>query len=114
MAIDVHSALVNKGSSSHIKVARVCHTEYDVCMTMLSFRAGSDDVENLERWVNALGLERSHILREALHKHLVRLASEDELESWNKMPLEDDELELQKISEWGVAPDWADWHDATR
>ena len=81
-------------------------------MTMLSFRVGDDDAASLERWADELGLDRSQILRDALHKHLVRLASEGEADTWAQMPLQDDELTLQKISAWGVAEDWADWQHA--
>ena len=56
-------------------------------MTMLSFRVGDDDAADLERWADELGLDRSQILRAALHKHLVRLASEGEADTWAQMPL---------------------------
>ncbi len=83
-------------------------------MTMLSFRVSDDDAADLERWADELGLDRSQILRDALHKHLVRLASEVEADIWAKEPLQDDEFTLQEISEWGVAEDWAEWQDAAR
>ena len=81
-------------------------------MTMLSFRVGADDADDLERWADELGLDRSQILRDALHKHLVRLASEAEADTWAQIPLQDDELALQKIAAWGVAEDWAEWQHA--
>jgi hypothetical protein len=54
------------------------------------------------------------LLREALHRHLARLASEHDAEAWLDQPLTDDESVIGQIAEWGPAEDWADWADATR
>ncbi len=52
--------------------------------------------------------------REALHRHLTRLASEHDAETWLNQPLSDDESAIGLIAEWGPAEDCADWADATR
>ena len=53
-------------------------------------------------------------LREALHRHLVRLASEVDADRWVQTPPSDDELSLAPIADWGPAEDWSDWADAAR
>lgn len=45
-------------------------------MTMLSFRVADADAAEVQRWAAALGVDRSELLREALHSHLVKLRSE--------------------------------------
>jgi hypothetical protein len=83
-------------------------------MTMLSFRVDSDDAEDAQRWADRLGIDKSELLREALHRHLVRLASEVDAERWAEMPHTDDELSLSLTADWGPADDWSDWADAAR
>lgn len=83
-------------------------------MTMLSFRVGDDDATNLQRWADQLEIDRSQLLRDALHKHLVRLASEVDAERWVNLPLSDDEMALGEIAFWVPAEDWTEWTDATR
>jgi predicted transcriptional regulator len=83
-------------------------------MTMLSFRVDEDEAADAQRWAERLGVERSHLLREALHRHLVRLASEDEARKWVDRPLDADEHALAEIADWGPAEDWSDWVDETR
>lgn len=82
-------------------------------MTMLSFRVEEADVAEIGRWAEALGIDRSELLRDALHRHLVRLRSEADVEAWERMPPTDAEQSLMQIAEWGPAEDWADWGDAT-
>jgi len=82
-------------------------------MTMLSFRVPEADAVEVQRWAEALGLERSELLRDALHRHLVRLRSEDEVANWKRIPLTDAEKSLSQIADWGPAEDWADWADET-
>lgn len=80
-------------------------------MTMLSFRVDERDAAEAQRWAHALGLDRSELLREALRRHLDRLAAEGDADRWNAQPLDDAELALAEIAEWGPADDWSDWAD---
>jgi antitoxin component of RelBE/YafQ-DinJ toxin-antitoxin module len=83
-------------------------------MTMISFRVDDDSAAAAQRWADELGIDKSELLREALHRHLTRLASENDVETWLRQPLTDDESAIGQIAEWGPAEDWADWADATR
>lgn len=84
-------------------------------MTMLSFGADERDAAAAQRWAEALGMDRSELLREALRRHLDRLAMEGDAERWNAEPLNEGELSLSEIANWGPAEDWSDWNaDATR
>ena len=81
---------------------------------MLSFRVPDDEAAEVQRWADALGVDRSEILRDALRRHLVALSSESDAEAWERTPLDDGERSLSEIAEWGPAEDWADWDDAAR
>ncbi len=81
-------------------------------MTMLSFRVGDDEVAAATRWAEQLGIDRSQLLRDALHAHLVRLASEVDAELWVEQPLDADERALAEVATWGPAEDWSEWADA--
>lgn len=83
-------------------------------MKMLSFRVGDHDATEAQRWAERLGVDRSELLREALRRHLDRPASENDAERWRAVPLDDGELLLTEIADWGPAEDWTDWADATR
>ncbi len=83
-------------------------------MTMFSFRIDDDEAAAAQRWADELGVDRSELLREALHRHLTRLASEHDAVTWIDRPLTDDESAIGQIAEWGPAEDWADWADAAR
>ena len=83
-------------------------------MTMLSFRVDDDEAAAAQRWAERLGVDKSELLREALHRHLVRLSSEVDAERWVQTPLTADESSLASIAMWGPAEDWSDWADATR
>ena len=83
-------------------------------MTMLSFRVGDDEAAEVRRWAEALGVGRSELLREALHRHLVGLRGEHDASKWQQTPSTDAELSLAAIADWGPAEDWADWDDAAR
>ncbi len=78
-------------------------------MTMLSFRVDDRDAEEARRWADTLGVDRSELLREALRRHLDRLASEGDAHRWNASPLDDGERALAEIADWGPAEDWSDW-----
>lgn len=82
-------------------------------MTMLSFRVAETDAEEVRRWAETLGVDRSELLREALHRHLVRLRSELDAQAWEQLPPTAAEQSLGEIADWGPAEDWADWGDAT-
>jgi hypothetical protein len=83
-------------------------------MTMLSFRVAESEAAEAQRWAQQLGVDRSELLREALHNHLVRLRSELDASHWEQMPLTGAERSLAEIADWGPAEDWADWDDAAR
>jgi predicted transcriptional regulator len=83
-------------------------------MTMLSFRVDDNEAAETQRWAQRLGVDKSELLREALHHHLVRLASELDADRWTQTPLTTDELALASIADWGPAEDWSDWADAAR
>ncbi|HET7328211.1 MAG TPA: ribbon-helix-helix protein, CopG family [Nocardioidaceae bacterium] len=83
-------------------------------MTMLSFRVDEIDAREAQAWAERLGVDRSEILRDALRRHLLRLASERDAETWERSPLTADEQSLSAIEAWGPAEDWADWADAAR
>jgi hypothetical protein len=83
-------------------------------MTMLSFRVRGDEAAEIQRWAESLGVDRSEILRDALHRHLAALSSEHDADAWARMPLTEAELSLSEIADWGPAEDWTDWGDAAR
>ncbi len=83
-------------------------------MTMLSFRVSDDDAAAVQRWAEALGVDRSEILRDAVHRHLVVLRSEADADRWQQQPATAAEQSFEAIADWGPAEDWSDWDDATR
>jgi hypothetical protein len=83
-------------------------------MTMLSFRTEEAEALEAQRWSERLGVDRSELLREALHRHLLRLASENDAQTWVEQPLDDGERAFENVANWGPAEDWSDWVDATR
>lgn len=83
-------------------------------MTMLSFRTDDGQAAEAQDWADRLGIHRSDLLREALRRHLVRLASEKDAETWRRHPLTAEENSLAESAEWGPSEDWADWVDAAR
>lgn len=83
-------------------------------MTMLSFRVADAEAAEAQRWADALGVDRSELLRQALHRHLIRLHSELDAAKWQQVPATDAESALAAIADWGPAEDWADWDDAAR
>ena len=82
-------------------------------MTMLSFRVEEAEAKEAQTWADRLGLDRSELLREALRRHLQRLASEMDARTWEEHPLDEGEQSLAEIADWGPAEDWSDWLDAT-
>lgn len=85
------------------------HTSYSIRMTMLSFRVSGKDADEAQRWAEALGVDRSELLRDALRRHLNQLASEGDGERWATSPLDEGEQALLGIADWGPADDWSDW-----
>lgn len=81
-------------------------------MTMMSFRVDADEAASAQRWADALGIDKSELLREALHRHLVRLSSEHDVGAWVDQPLSSEELSIGEIADWGPAEDWSEWADA--
>ena len=80
-------------------------------MTMLSFRVAEDEAAEAQEWADRLGVDRSELLRDALHRHLVTLRSQREGDHYDRLPLTGPELSLGEVAEWGPAEDWADWVD---
>jgi predicted transcriptional regulator len=83
-------------------------------MTMLSFRVPDEEANAVQHWADALGVDRSEILRDALHRHLVVLSGEADADRWQQQPATDTERSLEAIADWGPAEDWSDWDDAAR
>lgn len=83
-------------------------------MTMLSFRVADAEAEELRRWSEALGIDRSEFLREALHQQLARLRAEADASTAARTPPTEAELSLAEVADWGPAEDWTDWDDAPR
>jgi hypothetical protein len=80
-------------------------------MTMLSFRVDDAEARGAQAWADRLGIDRSELLREALRRHLQRLASEQDAETWAANPLDAGERSFLEIADWGPAEDWSDWSD---
>jgi predicted transcriptional regulator len=83
-------------------------------MTMLSFRIDDEVAQDVQIWADRLGIDRSELLRDALRRHLHRLASEDDAQTWQRQPLDAGERALADVADWGPAEDWSDWADAAR
>jgi len=81
-------------------------------MTMLSFRVAAAEADEAQRWAEALGLDRSELLRRALHAHLVSLRGADDAAKWERSPATVAEQALGEVADWGPAEDWGDWNDA--
>ena len=83
-------------------------------MTMLSFRLEDEEAARVQAWAEKLGVDRSELLREAVHRFLAKLASEADAVTWTNKPLGPEEQELAAAADWGPAEDWSDWDDAAR
>jgi len=83
-------------------------------MTMISFRVSESEAAEVQRRSRQLGVDRSELLRDALHRYLVNLASQDDAETWDRIPPSPDEQSFAEVADWGPAEDWSDWVDATR
>jgi hypothetical protein len=79
---------------------------------MLSFRVDEEEAAEAQRWAEQLGVDRSELLRDALRRHLLRLASENDAKTWADHPLDRGEQALSAIADWGPAEDWSSWADA--
>jgi hypothetical protein len=78
-------------------------------MTMLSFRVDAAEAAEAQAWADRLGVDRSELLRRALHRYLVRLSSEADTSAWNRLPPTTAEQSLAEAADWGPAEDWSDW-----
>ena len=76
---------------------------------MLSIRVREEDAQKASRWAAALGIDRSDLLREALHRHLVSLAAAKEADAYAQTPLDAGELSLAAVADWRPAEEWSDW-----
>lgn len=81
-------------------------------MTMLSFRVEPAEAEALDAAADELGVDRSSLLRDALHRRLTQLRSEQDGARWAEQPLDGGERSLIAAEAWGPAEDWSDWADA--
>lgn len=81
-------------------------------MTMLSFRVKDQEAADAQAWAEQLGIDRSELLREALHRYLVQLRAEKDIAAWESSPLTSDEQAFAEVADWGPAEDWSDWADA--
>jgi len=79
---------------------------------MLSFRADEQEAAALRSWSDELGVERSALLRSALHQYLLQLRSERDAATWEQVPMTQEELSLSEVEDWGPAEDWSDWANA--
>jgi predicted transcriptional regulator len=80
---------------------------------MFSFRVDEEQAADAQRLADRLGVSLSELLRQALHRYLVRLRAEDDIKAWAATPLTAEENALGEIADWGPAEDWSDWADAT-
>ena len=53
---------------------------------LISFRVSESEAAEAQRRTQQLGMDRSELLRDALHGYLVRLASEDDANTWEQFP----------------------------
>ncbi len=81
-------------------------------MTMLSFRVDDSVAAEAQAWAGRLGVVRSELLRDALRRQILRLASERDARTWADAPLSDDERAFEGVADWGPSEDWSDWADA--
>jgi predicted transcriptional regulator len=80
---------------------------------MFSFRVDEEQAADAQRLADRLGVSLSELLRQALHRYLVRLRAEDDIKAWAATPLTAEEYAFGEIADWGPAEDWSDWADAT-
>lgn len=83
-------------------------------MTMLSFRVDPNEAAALAAAAGELGVDRSTVLRDALHRRLTQLKAERDVAQWIERPLDDGERALMAVEAWGPSEDWSDWDDAAR
>jgi hypothetical protein len=83
-------------------------------MTMVSFRVKDEEAAEIRRWAQALGVDRSELLRDAVHRHLAALSSENDVEAWQRQPLSEAERSLSSVADWGPDEDWSEWRDEAR
>jgi len=81
-------------------------------MTLLSVRLDDEVSDEIDTWSNYLGVSRSDLVRDALRRHLVTLTGERDSELWEEHPLDENDLQLSEIADFGPTEDWSDWHDA--
>jgi Ribbon-helix-helix protein, copG family len=81
---------------------------------MLSFRVDEIDAAAVDEWAQRLHIDRSELLRQALHRHLAELAADHDVEAYAAQPMTNDETSFAQIADWGPAEDWTDWADAAR
>lgn len=78
----------------------LCHTEMLLRMTIFNFRVDDEEAEEKRQWADRFGMGRSELLRDALHRYLLRLRAESDIEAWIEKPLSIEESSLSEISTW--------------
>jgi hypothetical protein len=81
-------------------------------MTVLSFPTGDRDASRAQEWADALGIERSEPLCDALRRHLAWLSSGGDADRRAAPPTNHDEGAMAGLADWGPAEDWSDWVQA--
>ena len=78
-------------------------------MTTLSCRVRDEEAQEASRWAATLGVDRSELLRQALHRLLASLAAASDADAYARVPLDAHDLSLAAIADWGPPEDWSDW-----
>ncbi len=73
-----------------------------------------EEAAAVQHWADALGVDRSEILRDALRRHIVVLSGEADADRWEQQSATDTEPSLEAIAEWAPPEDWSDWNYAAR
>lgn len=81
-------------------------------MTMISFRVDSALADEARAWADALGVDRSEFLREALTRQIQRLRVEREAGQLAGAPPDESLAPFAAVASWGPAEDWSNWADA--
>jgi len=80
---------------------------------MMSFRIDEAEAARVRAWAERLGIDRSELIRDAVRRHLVVLAGREDGERWMQQPLDEGELALAAVAEWGPAEEWTEWAAGT-
>ncbi len=79
---------------------------------MLSFRVEPEVAEKVREMAVSLGIPQSEMMREALRRHLNKLAAQHDAFVYEENPLTSEELAFTSVERWTPAEDWSEWADA--